>query len=103
MGGYYERRYMGNVGFGWFLGVLGNFSGGGASSVVLWLISLALIGGGPFLGLRPGGILRKESTIDTWGALLDEACVDDGQERADTMYREITQQLRESCGNQQIF
>jgi hypothetical protein len=83
------------IGFGWFLGIIGNFSGGG-SAVVLGLMALALIGGGLFLGLRPGGILRKESTVDTWGALVDEACVDDGHERADTMYREITQQLDES-------
>jgi hypothetical protein len=64
--------------------------------VTLGIIGLLMIGGGIFLGLRPGGILRKEQTIDTWGALIDEACVDDGHERADTMYREITQQLEQS-------
>jgi hypothetical protein len=81
--------------FGWFLGVIANFTGGG-SAVILGLMCFALIGGGLFLGLRPGGILRKESTIDTWGALIDEACPDDGSERADNLYREITQELDHS-------
>ena len=77
--------------FGLLLLMASNFFG-----VTPGIIGLLMIGGGLFLGLRPGGILRKESTIDTWGALIDEACVDDGKERADTMYREITQQLEES-------
>jgi hypothetical protein len=76
------------IGFGLLLLMASNFFG-----ITPGLLGLAMIAGGLFLGLRPGGILRKESTIDTWGALLDEACVDDGHERADNMYREITQQL----------
>jgi hypothetical protein len=66
------------IGFGLLLLMASNFFG-----ITPGLLGLAMIAGGLFLGLRPGGILRKESTIDTWGALLDEACVDDGHERAD--------------------
>jgi len=79
------------IGFGLLLLIASRFLG-----VVPLLIGLALIAGGLFLGLRPGGILWKESTIDTWATLLDEACLDDGRERADTMYREITHLLAAS-------
>lgn len=77
------------IAFGWFFGILGNFAGGGAGSWILWLMGLALFGAGLYLGLRPGGILRKEATIDTWGAFLDEACVDDGRERTEQLYKNI--------------
>jgi hypothetical protein len=59
-------------------------------------IGLALIAGGIFLGFRPGGILRKESAIDTWAVLLDEACVEDGHHRTDNLYRDITANLKAS-------
>jgi hypothetical protein len=85
------------IGFGLFLIVFGFFVSLFFQSATwfLWL-GILTIAGGLFLGLRPGGILRKEATVDTWGALIDEACVDDGRQRADNLYREITQQLDRS-------
>jgi hypothetical protein len=77
--------------FGFLFLMASNFFG-----AVSGFIGLIMIAGALFLGLQPGGILRKESTIDTWGALIDQACPDDGQERADLMYTEITRQLDES-------
>jgi hypothetical protein len=79
---------LARIGFGMLLVIASSFLG-----IVPLIIGLAMIGGGIFLGLRPGGILWKESTIDTWAALLDEACIDDGRERADNMYREIAHLL----------
>jgi hypothetical protein len=54
------------------------------------LIGIALIAGGVYLGFRPGGILRKESVIDTWAHLIDEACIDDGRQRAENFYKDVT-------------
>jgi hypothetical protein len=46
--------------FGFLLVWSANFFG-----ITPGLIGLVMMAGALFLGLRPGGILRKESTIDT--------------------------------------
>lgn len=79
------------VGFGLLLLIASRFLG-----IVPLLIGLAMIAGGLFLGLRPGGILRKERAIDTWSVLLDEACMADGRERADQLYKNIASFLAAS-------
>jgi hypothetical protein len=54
-------------------------------------IGLAMIAGGLFLGLRPGGILRKERAIDNWSVLLDEACIENGDSRTpDNFYKDVS-------------
>jgi hypothetical protein len=57
--------------------------------VFVLLLGLAMIAGGLFLGFRPGGILRKERAIDNWSVLVDEACMADGRERTDQLYKNI--------------
>jgi hypothetical protein len=73
------------VGFGLLLMIGSNFFGG----VFVLLLGLAMIAGGLFLGFRPGGILRKERAIDNWSVLVDEACMADGRERTDQLYKNI--------------
>jgi hypothetical protein len=73
------------VGFGLLLLIGSNFFGG----VFVLLLGLAMIAGGLFLGFRPGGILRKERAIDNWSVLVDEACMADGRERTDQLYKNI--------------
>jgi hypothetical protein len=73
------------LGFGFLLLIASRFLGG----IPVLLIGLAMIAGGLFLGFRPGGILRKERAIDNWSVLVDEACMADGRERADTFYKDI--------------
>jgi hypothetical protein len=73
------------LGFGLLLMIGSNFFGG----VFVLLLGLAMIAGGLFLGFRPGGILRKERAIDNWSVLVDEACMADGRERTDQLYKNI--------------
>ncbi len=73
------------VGFGLLLLIASNFFGG----IPVLLFGLAMIAGGLFLGFRPGGILRKERTIENWAVLIDEACMADGRERVDQLYKNI--------------
>jgi hypothetical protein len=75
------------VGFGVLLMIGSNFFGG----VVVLLLGLAMIGGGVFLGFRPGGILRKERAIDNWSALIDEACIENGDSQTpDKFYKDVS-------------
>lgn len=78
--------------FGFLLMIASRFFGG----VVVLLIGLAMIAGGLFLGFRPGGILRKERAIDNWSVLVDEACMADGRERTDQLYKNIASFLAAS-------
>jgi hypothetical protein len=77
---------------GFLLLIASRFFGG----VVVLLIGLAMIAGGLFLGFRPGGILRKERAIDNWSVLVDEACMADGRERTDQLYKNIASFLAAS-------
>jgi hypothetical protein len=73
------------IGFGFLLLIASRFAGG----IPVLLIGLGMIAGGVFLGFRPGGILRKERVIDNWSVLIDEACMADGRERTDQLYKNI--------------
>jgi hypothetical protein len=75
------------VGFGLLLLIASNFFGG----VFVLLLGLAMIAGGLFLGFRPGGILRKERIIDNWAALIDEACIENGDSQTpDKLYKDVS-------------
>ena len=75
------------MGFGLLLMLASTFFGG----VFVLLLGLAMIAGGLFLGFRAGGILRKERIIDNWAALLDEACIENGDSQTpDKVYKDIS-------------
>jgi hypothetical protein len=75
------------MGFGLLLMIASNFFGG----VFVLLLGLAMIGGGLFLGFRPGGILRKKRIIDNWAVLLDEACIENGDSQTpDKLYKDVS-------------
>jgi hypothetical protein len=80
------------IGFGFLLLIASRFAGG----IPVLLIGLGMIAGGVFLGFRPGGILRKERVIDNWSVLIDEACMADGRERTDQLYKNIASFLAAS-------
>lgn len=71
------------IGFGFLFVLASGFAG-----ITPLVIGLAMIGGGLFLGFRPGGILRKERAIENWSALLNGACIEDGKQRADDFYKD---------------
>jgi hypothetical protein len=78
------------VGFGLLLLIASNFFGG----IPVLLFGLAMIAGGLFLGFRPGGILRKERTIENWAVLIDEACMNLSQNslrKADTSVKPVAE------------
>jgi hypothetical protein len=60
------------------------------------LLGLIMIVVGVILGFRPGGILRKERAIEEWSVLIDEACMANGHDKADTLYKDITTFLKAS-------
>lgn len=53
-------------------------------SASLALLGILLIGGGFYLGLRPGGILRKEQVVDRWGILIEN-----GHGKANLEYSDV--------------
>lgn len=59
-----------------------------ASGIVFGFLLLA---GGLFLGLRPGGILRKEEVVENWSAL-----VENGQGKAEDVFKDTRRLLDES-------
>ena len=56
---------------------------------LIWAI--IFLGVGLYLGLRPGGILRKEQVIDSWGILIE-----DGQGKADEVFQDTENHIRET-------
>jgi hypothetical protein len=60
------------------------------------LLGLIMIVVGVILGFRPGGILRKERAIEEWSVLIDEACMANGHDKADALYKDITTFLQAS-------
>jgi hypothetical protein len=86
---------MGAAFFLWGLSVLVGFFSQSLGGI-LFLISLVAIGFALYLGFRPGGILRKERAIDNWSVLIDEACMADGRERTDQLYKNIASFLAAS-------
>lgn len=55
------------------------------------VLGILMIGSGLYLGLRPGGILRKEQVLDSWGILIE-----DGQGRAHEVFRDAENFIIES-------
>lgn len=74
--------------FGLFFGLL--FP---SAAWLLW-IGILLVAGG-FIGeFLPGGTLRKERIIDNWNALIDEACIENGDTQTpDKLYTDISTSL----------
>ncbi len=72
--------------FGIIFTLIGSFV-----SDVLFYIGLILIGAGLYIGLRPGGILRKEQVLDNWGILIENA-----QGRYDDVFQDTENFIKES-------
>lgn len=75
------------VGIGLFIWILGIIFGKGA----IWVIGLLLIAGGLFLGLKPGGILRREQVLDTWATLIEN-----GQGKAEEIFQDTDLFIKET-------
>jgi hypothetical protein len=60
-------------------------------SVGTLILAIIFLGVGLYLGLKPGGILRKEQVIDNWGILIE-----DGQGRADEVFQDTENLIRET-------
>ena len=60
-------------------------------SVGTLILAIIFLGVGLYLGLRPGGILRKEQVIDKWGVLIE-----DGQGKADEVFQDTENFIRET-------
>ncbi|NAS88319.1 hypothetical protein C4E24_01035 [ANME-1 cluster archaeon AG-394-G21] len=60
-------------------------------SVGTLILAIIFLGVGLYLGLRPGGILRKEQVIDSWGVLIE-----DGQSKADEVFQDTENLIRET-------
>jgi hypothetical protein len=80
------------VAVGFFLFIVGLVFG----QIPILVIGLAMLGGGFYIGLRPGGFLTKESVLDTWHVLLDQACVEDGEVRAESLTQDTYMELSNS-------
>jgi hypothetical protein len=64
------------------------------SAVWLLWIGTLLVVGGLIGGFLPGGTLRKERIIDNWNALIDEACIENGDTQTpDKLYTDISTSL----------
>ena len=75
------------VGLGILLLLLSAF----IESVGTLILAIIFLGVGLYLGLRPGGILRKEQVIDNWGVLIE-----DGQGKADEVFQDTENLIRET-------
>jgi len=75
------------VGFGFFLWLVGVAFG----KASIWFIGLLMIAGGLYLGLKPGGILRKDQVFDTWSILVEK-----GQGRAGEIFQDTEIFMKES-------
>ncbi len=64
---------------------------GALLSDFLYYSGILLIGAGLYLGLRPGGILRKEQVLESWSILIE-----DGQGKCDEVFQDTEDFIRES-------
>jgi hypothetical protein len=71
--------------FGFFFLLIGIVSG------IFAYLGILLIGAGLYLGLRPGGILRKEQVLDSWGILIEN-----GLGRFNEVFQDTENFIRES-------
>jgi len=72
---------------GFFLLVVGLAFG----SEAMWIIGILMLGGGLFLGLRPGGVLRQEEVLERWGILIESA-----QGKAEQIFQDSETFIKES-------
>ncbi len=63
----------------------------GFVSGIFTYLGLLLIGAGLYLGLRPGGILRKEQVLEDWGTLIENA-----QGRSNEVFQDTENFIEES-------
>ncbi len=63
----------------------------GFVSGIFTYLGLLLIGAGLYLGLRPGGILRKEQVLESWGMLIEN-----GQGKYNEVFQNTERFIRES-------
>ncbi|MDD2666634.1 MAG: hypothetical protein PHD13_04090 [Methanocellales archaeon] len=75
------------VGIGTLFFLIGSLAG----SDSVFILGILMIGAGLYLGLRPGGILRKEQVMDSWGVLIE-----DGHGRADQVFQDTENFIKES-------
>ncbi|MCL0094294.1 hypothetical protein M1N58_00120 [Dehalococcoidales bacterium] len=73
------------------IGVFLFFIGIALGNEAMWVIGLLMMGGGFYLGLRPGGILRKEEVLDRWSILIEN-----GQGKAEDIFRDTEGFIKES-------
>ncbi len=64
---------------------------GSFTSSILSYLGLLLIGAGLYLGLRPGGILRKEQVLESWGMLIEN-----GQGKYNEVFQDTEDFIKES-------
>jgi hypothetical protein len=55
------------------------------------ILAIIFLGVGLYLGFKPGGILRKEQVIDSWGILIE-----DDQGKANEVFQDTENFIRES-------
>ncbi len=63
----------------------------GFVSGIFTYLGLLLIGAGLYLGLRPGGILRKEQVLESWGMLIEN-----GQGKYNEVFQDTENFIKES-------
>jgi hypothetical protein len=63
----------------------------GFVSGIFTYLGLLFIGAGLYLGLRPGGILRKEQVLESWGMLIEN-----GQGKYDKVFQDTENFIEES-------
>jgi len=73
------------------IGILFWIIGAVFGKTAVWVIGLLIVAIGFYLGLRPGGILRKEQVIDRWGVLIEN-----GQGRAGQIFEDTDRFVKES-------
>lgn len=71
-------------------GILFLLIGSFISSIFSYL-GFLFIGAGLYLGLRPGGILRKEQVLESWGMLIEN-----GQGKYNDVFQDTDDYIRES-------
>ncbi len=64
---------------------------GALLSDFLYYSGILLIGAGLYLGLRPGGILRKEQVLESWSILIEN-----GQGKYDEVFQDTEDFIKES-------
>jgi hypothetical protein len=73
------------------IGLILLIGGLASGEIAVWVIGLLVIAVALYLGLRPGGILRKDEVLDTWAILIEKA-----QGRAEEIFKGTNLFIKES-------